>query len=124
MLAVEVVMRAVVLVVVMLAGGCVSPSWSRMDEESKADWRVCAQAVSREQCGGGAPDYSRNGVADPYSCIRRHIDDYGNASQKHRRWWLIRNGCPRDMVDPNHSAAKKADGEDEEDENAFGFSRQ
>ena len=106
-------------------GGCASQmALSRLDPRSRDDWKVCVQNVAKSQCGQTVSEAASDSLPGFAICINPLIDSYVETPRARRQQWLIRHGCPRDIVDPDHGAAKKADDDGEQEEakpNQYGF---
>jgi hypothetical protein len=104
-------MRVVfVVVAALLLGGCAtldagSKARARLSSREMEDFRVCSQPLKTNQCGRNSrtvgDDAIGSFVAGPGMgeavCLNGLMATYADASDKKR--WLIRNGCPRDMVE-------------------------
>jgi hypothetical protein len=91
--------RIVIVAMALLAPGCVSSAWQRLDERARDDWRVCQLEVVRSQCGYRNLEEVGRNLPASMTCIRPLQDGYAAAPPSSRSAWLIRHGCPRDMVE-------------------------
>ncbi len=89
------------LVALMLAG-CAHSALSKLDTTSQSDWNVCTQSVAKAQCGSTSSEAAAGttGTALAYAmCINPLVDEYAATPAPQRKKWLIRHGCPTQMVE-------------------------
>lgn len=94
-------LRSVSIVVVVIASGCAAyGAYGKLDEDSKADFEVCRQSISKAQCGSTSAEASASGGSGiSYAmCLNPLIEQYAAAPKPQRKAWLVRHGCPKDMV--------------------------
>jgi hypothetical protein len=89
----------------LLAAGCASnKAFERMDAESKDDYLACHRHVAKAQCGW-TPEEAAEGYrsAGFIACASPLSYQYSDTPKAARKTWLLRKGCPRDVVDPTDS---------------------
>lgn len=96
-----VVIRAAILGLLVVVNGCaVYGAYANLDKASKDDMQVCYQTIAKAQCGSTTAEASApggQGIALPM-CMNPLIEDYAATPQASRKTWLVRHGCPKDMV--------------------------
>ena len=79
--------------------GCLHDAFYRLDAASKSDWEVCAESISRAQCGASSTEAAKGSLIAYGMCISPLVDKYAAVDASERKRWLVRHGCPRDMVE-------------------------
>jgi hypothetical protein len=75
-------------------------AFGKLDAESQDDFRVCNQTISKAQCGSTTAEASApggQGIGLPM-CMNPLIEEYAATTKSQRKAWLVRHGCPKDMV--------------------------
>lgn len=81
--------------------GCVAGTVNKLDAASRDDWQVCQNLVARAQCGTTAQeslDSSGYFPTGTLMCMNQLAEQYADTPRPARKQWLVRRGCPRDMV--------------------------
>ncbi len=83
-----------------LMSGCAHGTLSKLDSASQSDWQVCAQSVAKAQCGSTSSEAAANGSTLAFAmCVSPLVDQYAATPKAQRKRWLIRHGCPSEMVE-------------------------
>lgn len=102
-------MRMVLMLTAIVAAGCATlqagaAARERLTSTEMDDFRACAEPMTQMQCGA----QSQTAVDDVFGrmlagesggdavCLNGLMARYAEAHDKRR--WLMRNGCPRDVV--------------------------
>ena len=86
-----------ILVFVLSHSGCCGwGAYNRLNARDQENWQVCGVSIARAQCPGklGSGDFSESFTAS--ACTNQKLDEYSGA--RDTPGWLLRHGCPRDMV--------------------------
>lgn len=91
--------RWIVVIVAVTASSCAHQTLNALDAESKADWQVCSQSVAKAQCGATTAEAAKGDVFGFGICVSPLLEQYSAATKAKRKSWLVRHGCPKDMVE-------------------------
>ena len=103
-------MRVSILLLICATAGCATISagragYAKLTAAEKEDLRNCEISLKHHQCGANsrtaADDVLATGLLGSSggnaTCMSGLIAAYAESTDKKR--WLIKNGCPRDMVE-------------------------
>jgi hypothetical protein len=103
-------MRVSILLVICATAGCATISagrdgYAKLTAAEKEDLRNCENSLKQHQCGANSRTVADDALATAMlgpnggeaTCLNGLIAAYAESADKKR--WLIKNGCPRDMVE-------------------------
>jgi hypothetical protein len=106
----ELNMRMSIVLILCATAGCATISaghaaYAKLTSAEKEDLRNCQTSIQQHQCGSNSRTVADDALATAMLgssggsavCLNGLIAAYAESSDKKR--WLIKNGCPRDMVE-------------------------
>jgi hypothetical protein len=103
-------MRMSIVLILCATAGCATISaghaaYAKLTAAEKEDLRNCQTSIQQHQCGNNSRTVGDDALATAMLgssggsavCMNGLIAAYAESSNKKR--WLIKNGCPRDMVE-------------------------